>query len=246
MGRESFPEVAEGQSGQDRLSEARAESQTSRQSALKRLSPRAPDGGCYDPIMKRAVPLATVAAAAVVLATTGARADDSCLHHVTASQAATVSQVLPPAPLRPLTAEETAMSRARELLERARRLDDAAIADAKAAADLAARLPELRTDAKAARDRANRADRGNAPDREILLAKAEDREAELAVSELEVSVKKRSAEEDRRVAHDLRQRAIRLVHDAPSDTDDSSVATCDPPFRYTSDGRKIYRVECLK
>lgn len=145
-----------------------------------------------------------------------------------------------PQPLRPLTAEESIVSRAREMLNRARFLDEAATNDEKAAVDLAARLPGIRVAAKAARDRA---DRATGADKEALVSKAEDLEAEIAVSEAELAMKKRAAAEDRRVARDLRVRAVRLVREAP---DDSTVGVCDPPYRFTADGRKIYRVECLK
>jgi hypothetical protein len=137
--------------------------------------------------------------------------------------------------------DEGVVGRARELLNRARFLDEAAANDEKTANDLAARLPNLRIAAKAARDRAERA---KDPDRDALLAKAEDLEAEVAVSEAELTLRKHTAVEDRRVARELRQRAVRLVREAP---EESSLATaCDPPYRFTADGRKIYRIECLR
>ncbi len=140
---------------------------------------------------------------------------------------------------RPIAAEELVVGRAREMLMRARFLDEAATNDDKTAADIAARLPTLRTAAKGARDRA---DKAKDPEKDALVARAEDLEAELAVSEAELAMKKRSAAEDRRVARELRVRAVRLVRDGG----DELASVCDPPFRYTADGRKIYRVECLK
>jgi hypothetical protein len=140
------------------------------------------------------------------------------------------------------TPDESVVGRARELLNRAKFLDEAAVADERVASDLAARLPTLRTAAKSARDRA---DRAKEPERDTLAARAEELEAELAVSEAEVAVRRRSALEDRRVARDLRQRAVRLVREAPVE-DTTLASACDPPFRFTADGRKIYRIECLR
>jgi hypothetical protein len=140
--------------------------------------------------------------------------------------------------------EERAVSRARELLDRARFLDEAALAAEKTATDLTTRLPNLRIAAKAARDRASRAKAAD-PERDNLLARAEDLEVDVAVSEAEVSVKRRVAVDNRRVARELRARAVRLVREG-ADDEPAPVSSCDPPFRYTQDGRKIYRVECLK
>jgi hypothetical protein len=143
---------------------------------------------------------------------------------------------------RTLTAEESVVMRAREMLNRARFLDEAAVNDDKAAIDLATRLPNLRVAAKSARDRA---DRATGADKEALVSKAEDLEADLAISEAELAMKKRAAAEDRRVARDLRARAVRLVRDGAL-AEDLALGACDPPYRFTADGRKIYRVECLK
>jgi hypothetical protein len=134
------------------------------------------------------------------------------------------------------------VTRAREMLTRARFLDEAATVDEKAAVDLAARLGTLRTSAKAARDRADKAP----PDeRELLGARADDLETDIIVSEAEITFKRRTAAENRRVARELRLRAVKLVRDAPA-YEDPTASACDPPFRITADGRKIYRVECLK
>lgn len=135
------------------------------------------------------------------------------------------------------------VTRARDLLSRARFLDEAANIDEKAAIDLAARLATLRTSAKAARDRV---DRATPEERELLGARAEDLETDIIVSEAEVTFKRRTAFENRRVARELRMRAVKLVREAPAFEDATASASCDPPFRYTADGRKIYRVECLK
>ena len=139
-------------------------------------------------------------------------------------------------------AEESPVARARDLLARARLLDEAAAADEKAATELAARLPTLRASAKAARDRA---DRAAGDDREMLVSRAEDLEADVAVSEAETTAKRRSAIENRRVARELRARAVRTVREAPAEPP-ATTSPCDPPFRFTADGRKIYRIECLK
>lgn len=140
----------------------------------------------------------------------------------------------------PTTGEDTPVGRARDLLARARLLDEAAAADEKSASEIGMRLPALRASAKAARDRADHASGG---DREPLVSRAEDLEADLAVSEAETTAKRQSALENRRVARELRTRAVRLVREAPSEPPSSP---CDPPYRFTADGRKIYRIECLK
>jgi hypothetical protein len=140
---------------------------------------------------------------------------------------------------RSLALEESVVGRAREMLLRARFLDEAATNDERVATDIAARLPTLRVAAKGARDRA---DKAASAEKEGLVARAEDLEAELAVSEAELAMKRRAAAEDRRVARELRVRAVRLVREGQ----DEAVSSCDPPFRFTADGRKIYRVECLR
>jgi hypothetical protein len=121
-------------------------------------------------------------------------------------------------------------------------LDEAATADEKAATELAQRLPALRASAKTARDRA---DRASGDDREHLVSRAEDLEADLAVSESETTAKRRSAAENRRVARELRARAVRMVKEPPAEPPQTNLP-CDPPYRFTADGRKIYRIECLK
>jgi hypothetical protein len=127
------------------------------------------------------------------------------------------------------------------MLARARLLEEAATADDKAAADLNARLPTLRLSAKVARDRA---DRATGDDRDTLVARAEDLEADLAVSEAETTAKRRSAIDNRSRARELRALAIKLVKEPPPTS--TVASTCDPPYRFTNDGRKIYRIECLK
>jgi hypothetical protein len=40
---------------------------------------------------------------------------------------------------------------------------------------------------------------------------------------------------------------MRLVREPQAATEESSLApNCDPPFRFTADGRKTYRIECLR
>jgi hypothetical protein len=133
------------------------------------------------------------------------------------------------------------VGKARDLLQRARLLDETATAEEKAAIETAARLPTLRANAKAARDRA---DKATGPDRTVLVSRAEDLEADVAISEAEATAKRRSALENRRAARELRARAMRMVREAPAEAPGQS--SCDPPYRFTADGRKIYRVECLK
>ena len=134
------------------------------------------------------------------------------------------------------------ITRARDMLTRAKFLNDAAMIDEKAAVELAAKLSSMRAAAKAARVTA---DRATGEDRELLGARAEDLEADVVVSEAEVTFKRRTAAENRRVARELRVRAVKLVRDAPL-ADDVNASACDPPFHYTADGRKIYRLECLR
>ena len=134
------------------------------------------------------------------------------------------------------------ITRARDMLTRARFLDEAAVVDEKAASETAAKLASMRTAAKAARVTA---DRATGEDRELLGARAEDLEADVVVSEAEVTFKRKTAADNRRVARELRVRAVKLVRDAPA-TEDANASVCDPPFHYTADGRKIYRLECLR
>lgn len=140
------------------------------------------------------------------------------------------------------TSRDAPVTRARELLTRSRYLDDAANLDEKAATELAAKLASMRTAAKTARERAERA---TVEDKEALGARADDLETDVVVSEAEVNFKRKTAADNRRVARDLRVRAVKLVREAPT-AEEPTVLACDPPFRFTPDGRKIYRIECLK
>jgi len=137
---------------------------------------------------------------------------------------------------------DSPVTRAREMLTRARFLDEAATVDEKAAVDLASRLGTLRAAAKVARERA---DKASPDERELLGARADDLETDVIVSEAEITFKRRTAADNRRVARELRLRAVKLVREAPA-FEDAAATSCDPPFRFTADGRKIYRVECLK
>jgi hypothetical protein len=174
---------------------------------------------------------ATVTVLGAMTGTTPAHADGVCTPAAPATWGVTATT--------PST-DDTPVGRARDLLARARLLDEAAAADEKSANEIGTRLPTLRASAKTARDRADHAS-GN--DRETLVSRAEDLEADLAVSEAEATAKRQSALENRRVARELRTRAVRLVREAPSEPPSSP---CDPPYRFTADGRKIYRIECLK
>jgi hypothetical protein len=144
------------------------------------------------------------------------------------------------------------VTRAREMLMRARFLDEAAAIDEAAAAVLVVRLASMRTSAKIAREKAEKA---TPEEREALGARADDLETDVVVSEAEVGFKRRTAAENRRVARDLRLRAVKLVREAPAldkatadkaTAEEAAAQSCDPPFRYAADGRKLYRVECLK
>jgi len=94
------------------------------------------------------------------------------------------------------------------MLTRARFLDEAATVDEKAALDLANHLAALRASAKVARERA---DKATPEERELLGARAEDLETDVIVSEAEITFKRRTASENRRVARELRMRAVKLV-----------------------------------
>ena len=137
---------------------------------------------------------------------------------------------------------DSPVTRAREMLTRARFLDEAATVDEKAAVDLASRLGPLRASAKSAREHA---DKATPDERDLLGARADDLETDVIVSEAEISFKRRTAADNRRVARELRLRAVKLVREAPAG-EDPMATSCEPPFRFTADGRKIYRVECLK
>lgn len=138
---------------------------------------------------------------------------------------------------------DSPVARARDLLARAKILDDQAASDDRASVDIAAHLPALRLSAKSARDRA---DHATGDDREELTAKAEDLEADVIVSEAEVISRKRAAADNRQTAAALRARAIHIVREGAADTTSQVTSSCDPPFRYTNDGRKVYRVECFR
>jgi len=104
--------------------------------------------------------------------------------------------------------EATPAAQARELLARARSLDEAALSDERIAANLTAELPAKRVAAKAARDAANVA----SPDKKPALeAHAEDLEAEVLVSEAEVSARRNAAAEHRKWARELRAKAVRTA-----------------------------------
>lgn len=126
-------------------------------------------------------------------------------------------------------------------MARAKFLDEVATSEERAAVELAAKLGPLETAAKAARGKAEKA---AAADKDTLEAKAEELETDVTVTEAEATEKKRAAADNRRVARDLRARAVKMVKETPADREDATY--CDPPFRFTPDGRKIYRLECLK
>lgn len=149
---------------------------------------------------------------------------------------ATPSATPPAAPV-----DESPVSKARDLMARAKFLDDVATTEERASVDLTAKLPALRAAAKTAREKA---DKASAADKIALEAKAEELETDVTVSEAEATEKKKAAADNRKVARDLRARAVKMVKEPAIERDE--VSSCDPPFRFTADGRKIYRLECLK
>lgn len=97
---------------------------------------------------------------------------------------------------------------ARELLLRARRLDDSATVDERVAAALTAELPAKRVAAKNARDAVSKA----SPEQLAAAeARADDLETDVIVTEAEIVARRNAASEDRRMAKDLRARAVRLA-----------------------------------
>jgi hypothetical protein len=137
---------------------------------------------------------------------------------------------------------DSPVARARDLLARAKILDEQATSDEKSSAELAVRLPQLKGNAKVAREKAEKAT-GEERDRAVALA--EELEADVTVSEAEIVAKKRTAADNRQTASMLRARALHIVRDG-AEAPAAQPSNCDPPFRFTADGRKIYRVECFR
>lgn len=140
---------------------------------------------------------------------------------------------------------DSPVARARDLLARAKILDEQATSDEKTSAELAIRLPQLKASAKAAREKAEKA---MGDERDAAVAHAEELEADVTVSEAEIISRKRTAADHRQTASMLRARALHIVRDGAADGPavQQANANCDPPFRFTADGRKIYRVECFR
>lgn len=137
---------------------------------------------------------------------------------------------------------DSPVARARDLLARAKILDEQATSDERSSAELALRLPQLKASAKAAREKA---EKSSADERDAAVAHAEELEADVVVSEAEIIAKKRTAADNRQTASMLRSRALQVVREGTTESPQTSGA-CDPPFRFTADGRKIYRVECFR
>ena len=107
---------------------------------------------------------------------------------------------------------DSPVTRARELLTRARFLDEAATVDEKAAIELASRLASLRAAGEGRRVSApiRRAPRSAS----CSALRADDLETDVIVSEAEVTFKRTTAADNRRVARELRLRAVKLVREA--------------------------------
>ncbi len=154
-------------------------------------------------------------------------------------EASTSSRDLPDSPV----------VRARDSLLRARSLDEAASLDERAADEIAAKLQEMMAAAKGARATA---DKSPPETRERLKARADDLEVDVAVSEAEITDKRRTAADQRSAARELRSHALALVRqpqvvqERAALASASASASCDPPFSYTPEGHKVYRVACLK
>jgi hypothetical protein len=179
-------------------------------------------------------------AAGFLLIVSSARADDKC---PTPARQATVTwgvtNVATPPEASTPAVEDTPVGKARDLMARAKLLDEAAGSDERTVVDLLARLPIIKTSAKAARDRA---DKSTGDDRVALASRADELETDVTVSEAEIAEKRKAAAENRRLARELRARAVKIVREGVVE----DAMSCDPPFRFTADGRKIYRLECLK
>lgn len=89
-------------------------------------------------------------------------------------------------------------------MARAKFLDDAATGDERAAVELAAKMAPLRAAAKTAREKT---DKSTSADKVALEAKVEELDTDVTVTEAEATEKRRSADDNRRVARDLRARA---------------------------------------
>jgi hypothetical protein len=100
------------------------------------------------------------------------------------------------------------VTQARDMLTRAKQLDEVAKTAEREVITLEQRLPGLRTSAEAARKRAKNGE-------QALVAEAENLEADLIVSEAEVASKRKASIEARETAHTLRSHAVRLVIVAP-------------------------------
>lgn len=185
--------------------------------------------------MRFALSLAGVAA--LVFSASFVRADGYCLPAVPATWGASGTSAAASPVL------DSPVARARDLLARARLLDETANTDEKSSTEIASRLPTLRNAAKVAREKA---DHATSADKESLVAHAEELEADVVVSEAEVISRKRAAIDNRQTAAALRARAIHIVREGAADTIAPVSSNCDPPFRFTSDGRKIYRIECFR
>lgn len=140
--------------------------------------------------------------------------------------------------------------RARRLLDRARTLDEGAARNEAAARDVELRLPKLRADARAAREAVNRAP---VAARASAEARAEDLEADVAVSESELTLKRRLAVEQRRQARELRSTAITIAKDGVSAGDAATRSAssedflgCARPLQLSPDGSKVFRIECFR
>lgn len=140
---------------------------------------------------------------------------------------------------------DSPVARARDLLARAKILDEQATSDEKSSAELAVRLPQLKASARSAREKA---EKSSGEERDSAVARAEELEADVTVSEAEIIAKKRSAVDNRQTASMLRARALHIVREGAAEAPvvQQTNASCDPPFRFTADGRKIYRVECFR
>jgi len=98
------------------------------------------------------------------------------------------------------------------------------------------RPPALRAGGKVAREKA---DKATTADKVALDAKAEEIETDVTVTEAEATEKRKSAADNRRVARDLRARAVKMVKEPPPERADEA-ATCDPPVPFPPDERKTY------
>jgi len=145
----------------------------------------------------------------------------------------------------------SALAQARDLIARARVLDEVAASEEKLAVELAKKVAAQRSEVKRLRHAAT-----FRPEKDALTDRADAIEAELLVNELDIEEQKHAAAEHHRSARELREHAVDVVRGRvayvvhrhrdpllpmyiPADWE------CSPPYTLQPDGRRLYKHECL-